>query len=138
MSHPVVWVHGDNLSPKHPALQRYPQAPALWVFDQALLQEAQISFKRIVFLYECLLELPVTLRKGDVVTELLRFVAEHGGDRLVTCASPSPRFAQYRASLERHLPVEVLPDAPFIAYDGPLDLKRFSRYWKVAKPYAFK
>jgi hypothetical protein len=66
---PIVWIHGDCLSPYGPALTAYPGAPAIWVWDDALLEEWRISLKRIVFIYECLLDLPVVIRRGDVATE---------------------------------------------------------------------
>ena len=76
MKKPIIWVHGDCLSPKNPALQTYPDAPAIWVWDDALLEEWQINLKRIVFIYECLLELPVTIRRGDVAQEVVRLGLE--------------------------------------------------------------
>lgn len=133
----IVWVHGDCLSPGGPALLAHPDAPALWVWDDALLDEWGVSLKRVVFIYECLLELPVAIRRGDVATELLAFAREHGAGRIVTAESPSPRFAAICAALERELAVEILPVEPLIAYTGRLDLRRFARYWQVAQRYAF-
>ncbi len=134
---PIIWVHGDCLDPRGPALMAYPGAPALWVWDDALLEEYRISLKRIVFLYECLLELPVTIRRGDVAAEVLAFAAEHRADGIVTAESPSPRFRTICEHMRRTLPVAVLPITPFLAYAGKLDLRRFSRYWATAEPYAF-
>ena len=127
---PVIWLHGDNLSPRSPALAAYPGAPAVWVWDSDLLTRSRISFKRIVFLAECLAELPATLRRGDVTLEVVRFAAEHGADQVVTNASPSPRFAAIRREIERTLPVAVLDGEPFVTPSGTLDLQRFSRYWR--------
>ncbi|HRF95569.1 MAG TPA: hypothetical protein PLZ51_10255, partial [Aggregatilineales bacterium] len=73
----IVWVHGDNLSPYNPALLEGKNAPALFVWDEKLLTEWHISLKRIVFIYECLLELPVIIRKGDVAQELVQFSQEN-------------------------------------------------------------
>jgi hypothetical protein len=140
MKKPIVWVHGDCLSPKNPALQTYPDAPAIWVWDDALLEEWQISLKRIVFIYECLLELPVTIRRGDVVKEVVAFAKEHGADGVATTESPSPRFETICDRIEEalSLDVEVWSPEPFVDYDGYIDLKRFSRYWRVAQQYVFK
>ena len=135
---PIVWVHGDCLSPYGPALQKYPDAPAIWVWDDALLEEWQISLKRIVFIYECLLELPVVIRRGDVASEVAAFAKEHDADLVVTAESPSPRFKSICDDIEKSLPVEVLAVEPFLDYDGYIDLKRFSRYWKVAQRYVFE
>ncbi|MBH8551609.1 hypothetical protein I8751_04310 [Nostocaceae cyanobacterium CENA357] len=138
MSQPIVWVHGDCLSPYNPALQKYPNAPAIWVWDEALIEEWQLSLKRITFIYECLLELPVIIRRGNVAQELLVFAQENHADLIATANSPSPRFSDICNGIEAALKVEVLDVELFFDYDGYIDLKRFSRYWKVAQKYVFE
>jgi hypothetical protein len=135
----IVWVHGDCLSPSNPALQTYPGAAAVFVWDEALLAEWRISLKRIVFIYECLLELPVTIWRGDVAEEIGRFAARHYADTVATTRSPSPRFADIcNRLLAQGLAVEQFDVEPFLAYSGRLDLTRFSRYWRVARRYILK
>ncbi|MEH1968668.1 hypothetical protein [Nostoc sp.] len=138
MNKPIVWVHGDCLSPYNPVLQKYPDAPAIWVWDEALIEEWQLSLKRIAFIYECLLELPVVIRRGDVAQEILAFAQEHDANLVVTANSPSPRFDDICNQIEPFIAVEVLEVEPFFDYDGYIDLKRFSRYWKVAQNYVFE
>jgi hypothetical protein len=140
MKKPIVWVHGDCLSPKNPALLEYPNAPAIWVWDDALLEEWKISLKRIVFIYECLLELPVTIRRGDVAAEVIAFAKEQGADGIVAAESPSPRFNTICNAIEDALSIEieVWTPEPFVDYEGYIDLKRFSRYWRVAQQYVFE
>ncbi|MBW4563735.1 MAG: universal stress protein [Mojavia pulchra JT2-VF2] len=138
MNKPIVWVHGDCLSPNNPALQNYPDAPAIWVWDDALIKEWQLGLKRLTFIYECLLELPVVIRRGDVAKEILTFAEEQNANLVVTTTSPSPRFAHICQEIERSLTVDVLEVEPFFEYDGYIDLKRFSRYWKVAQNYVFE
>lgn len=137
MSNQIIWVHGDCLSPKNPALDEYPDTPAIWVWDDALLQEWQISLKRITFIYECLLELPVIIRRGDVAKEVLAFAKEHNAKTVVTADSPSPHFDAICDEIERSKKLEIFEVEPFFEYDGFIDLKRFSRYWKVAQQYVF-
>lgn len=135
----IVWVHGDCLSPLNPALLHYPEAAAVYVWDEALLTEWQISLKRIMFMYECLLELPVTIRRGDVVAEVTAFAKEHGATMIATTESVSPRFEVLRQTFEAQgLPVEVHRVLPFVDYEGDFDLKRHSRYWRVARKYAMQ
>ena len=138
MSKPIVWVHGDCLSPYNPVLQKYCDAPAIWVWDEALIKEWQLSLKRLTFIYECLLELPVVIRRGDVAQEILAFAQEHDANLVVTANSPSPRFDDICNQMEGSIGVEVLEVEPFFDYDGYIDLKRFSRYWKVAQNYVFE
>ncbi|NEU81184.1 hypothetical protein [Nostoc sp. UIC 10630] len=138
MTKPIVWVHGDCLSPYNPGLKKYPDAPAIWVWDEALIDEWQLSLKRLTFIYECLLELPVVIRRGDVGQEILAFAREHDANLVVTANSPSPRFDDICNQIEGSIAVETLEVEPFFDYDGYIDLKRFSRYWKVAQNYVFE
>ena len=101
--------------------------------DPAAPEPQPVSLKRIGFLYECLLELPVTLRQGDVAAEVLAFARAHGADGIVTSAGTDPRVAAICEVLEQELPVEVLEPQPFVELDGPADLGRFSRYWRRAE-----
>lgn len=134
MQQAILWIHGEALGPANPALQAHPGRPALFVFDEALIREQGISLKRLGFLYECLLELPVTIRQGDVAEQVLAFAREHGADGVITSAAVDPRFQTIRSAIACELPVEVLEPEPFVALDTPADLARFSRYWRKAEP----
>jgi hypothetical protein len=138
MNHPVVWINGDCLSPHNPALKEYPQAPAIWVWDDDLIAQWQIGLKRLTFIYECLLELPVEIRRGNVATEVLAFAKKHDANLVVTTDSPSPKFNDICNQIEKSVNLEVVTVEPFFDYDGHIDLKRFSRYWKVAEKYVFE
>ena len=47
MSRPLVWLHGDSLSPADPALRANPGAPAIFVFDEDLLARVGLTVKRL-------------------------------------------------------------------------------------------
>jgi hypothetical protein len=149
MSKSIIWVHGDCLSPNSPAFEDYPDAPAIWVWDDSLLAEWQISLKRITFIYESLLELPVVIRRGDVATEVIAFAKEHSATKVITIDSPSPKFTTICNTIEnspqrdhtgksKPLEMEIYEVNPFFDYDGFIDLKRFSRYWKVAEKHVYE
>jgi len=149
-SRPILWIHGEALGPANPALRAHPGRPALFVFDDALIAghpatsgdgaaaggaASPLSLKRLAFLQECLLELPVAIRRGDVAAELLAFARRHGADGIVTSAGVDPRFEAIRARLAAALPVQVLAPEPFVALaEGEADLGRFGRYWRRAEP----
>jgi hypothetical protein len=82
----------------------------------------------------------VTIRRGDVVAEVVAFAKEHGADGVATAESPSPRFEAICDRIEDalSLEVEIWSPEPFVDYDGYIDLKRFSRYWRVAQQYVFE
>jgi hypothetical protein len=134
MSKSIVWVHGDCLNPQQKALQKFPDVPAIFVWDEQLLRRRNISLKRIVFIYECLLELPVVIRKGNVVAELLAFAEENGADQIVTTHSVSPGFSGIARQLaQAKLRVVVCVEDAFVEMPASPDLKRFSHYWRQAQ-----
>ena len=134
ITNPIVWVHEEALGPANPALEDYPDAPALFVFDEAWIKQQRISRKRLGFLYECCLELPVTIRKGDVVAEVLAFARRHGADGVITSGAVDPRLNRNAAAIDRALPLWLLDGEPFVEMPRAPRLGRFSRYWREAEP----
>jgi deoxyribodipyrimidine photo-lyase len=53
---------------------------------------------------------------------------------VVTSAAVDPRFAAIRDQIATELPVQVLATPPFVPLEAPVDLRRFSRYWRRAEP----
>ena len=131
---PILWIHEEALGANNPALQAWPDAPAVFVFDSRWIREARISRKRLGFLYECCLELPVTIRKGDVVAEVLAFARRHGADGVITSGAVDPRLNRNAAAIDRALPLWLLDGDPFVDLPRPPRLGRFSRYWREAEP----
>ena len=138
MQQPILWIHGEALGPANPALQAHPGRPAVFVFDEALIREQAISLKRLGFLYECLLELPVSIRKGAVAEQVMAFAREHQADGVITSTAVDPRFDTIRSAIARELPVTVLEPEPFVELDSPTNLQRFSRYWRQAEPLVWE
>lgn len=130
----IVWVHGDCLRPTNPALVAYPEAPAIFVWDDALLRQRRISLKRIAFMYEALLELPVTMYRGDVVAQIDAFAQHQQATRIVTSASVAPRFRQIATQLRKQYTVVVLPEPEFVELSANSDIRRFTRYWNAVAP----
>lgn len=133
LSNPIVWVHEEALGPANPALEDCPQAPALFVFDDDWIKAQSISRKRLGFLYECVLELPLILRRGDVVAEVLAFAKRFDADGVVTSGAVDPRLNRYASRINRELPLWILDGDPFVELPRPPRLGRFSRYWREAE-----
>lgn len=133
MPTPIVWLHGDSLSPHDPALRANPQAPAVFVFDEPFLREAGLSFKRLLFIYECALEAldgrAAEIRRGEVVAEVLDFAHQHGADTIHVSNSVAPRFQYYLATLRRELPIIVHKQPTLVEWNGAVP-RRFSRFWR--------
>ncbi|WP_293912594.1 FAD-binding domain-containing protein [Deinococcus sp.] len=134
----VVWVHGERLSPTHEALVSYPDQPAVFVWDDELLREWEVSAKRLSFIHECVQELPVHVLRGDVAAEVGRFARAHGAVTVATTPSPSPRFAATVTALQAAgLEVQLWPQPVFGASLTPLDLRVHADYWRQISASAF-
>ena len=138
LQRPVIWVHEEALGSSNPALLERPNSPALFVFDTRWIQEARISRKRLGFLYESALDLPITLRKGDVVKEVIAFAERHDADGVLSSLPVDPRLEHIAASIEAHCPLELLQPEPFVDLPRPPRLGRFSRYWREAEPVVWE
>lgn len=135
---PILWVHEEALGPSNPALQAWPDAPALFVFDTGWIKRARISRKRLGFLYECALALPLSLRQGDVVAEVMAFAKHHNADGVVSSRPVDPRLLEIASTLEANVPVHLLAPDPFVTLPRPPRLGRFSRYWREAEPVVWE
>ena len=135
---PIIWVHEEALGPSNPALLEQPDSPAIFVFDTQWIQEACISRKRLGFLYESALDLPITLRKGDVVGEVIAFAERHNADGILSSLPVDPRLERIAAAIEKHYPLELLEPEPFVTMERPPRLGRFSRYWREAEPVVWE
>lgn len=136
LKNPIIWVHGDNLHQQSRAFGLYPTAPSLFVFDQPTLKLYDLSLKRVVFLYESLLELPVEIHLGQTVAEVLAFAKEHQADGIVTMMSESVGFHRRVQQLRAHLPVQVLSDRAIVDDEQAYDLRRFMRFWNQVRETA--
>ena len=130
---PIVWVHEEALGPRNPALIACPKAPALFVFDSDWISTTRLTRKRLGFLYECALELPLSLRKGCVAIEVLAFAKRHNADGVVTSQPVDPRLQRIADAIDQHCPLQQLEADAFVALPRPPRLGRFSRYWREAE-----
>ena len=137
---PLLWVHTDSLNPDSPMLRAHPGAPAVFIWDTGWLTGSNITLKRIMFLAECLQEMPgvVELRKGDPATELLRAAKASDADFILCQRTPDPRLQAAALAAQHHLPVIWYDPPPFVEETRAFELKRFSRYWQRAQVSAMK
>ena len=137
---PLIWVHTDNLNQDAAVFKQWPQSPAVFVWDTHWLTTQKISLKRIVFIAECLQQMPghMEIRFGDPATEVLAAAREHGANSIVTQRTPDTRLIQAASQLERTMPVIWTIQPPFVEDTREFDLKRFSRYWQDAKNSAMR
>lgn len=134
---PLVWVHQESLSPYSVALQAAPDAPAVWIWDDAALERQRWTLKRLVFLSECLAELPVEIYRGPTQATMQQLLKQHQRSGVITTVTPDPSLKQHIDQLEAERPVAVLPEPGLLSREMNLPLSRFSNYWRKAQQYAF-
>lgn len=137
---PLIWVHTDSLNPDSPMLADHAESPAVFIWDMKWLTESEIALKRLVFLAECLQEIPrtVELRAGDPATELVAAARECGAAYVLSQRTPDPRLQAAAAAVRRSLPVVWYDPPAFVESTRAFDLKRFSRYWQRAQSSAME
>jgi len=129
----LVWLHEDALSMDHPVFDRAaPGSLAVYVWDDAYLQQVDYGFKRLLFIYESLLELDARIVRGDFVDCLGRLAREQGG-RIRVPETPNPRLQQVVEQLRGEFEVDVVDGRPFVSLPREADLRRFFRYWNKAR-----
>lgn len=93
----AVWITAESLGHYDPALAANPNLPAVFVFDEPLLKQLQLSSKRLVFLVETLAELgasrPLELILGSPATAL-------EGRSLSTTFAPVPGWRRLGTKLD--------------------------------------
>jgi hypothetical protein len=132
----LIWLHEDGLRADHPVFAAAGvNNSAVFIWDDAYLQQMDYGFKRLVFIYETLVELPLTILRGDQFECLTRLAGEAGG-RILAPATPNPRLQQTLERLRRGFEVEMVEDVAFAPLPQEVDLKRFFRYWNKARKVA--
>ena len=130
----LIWIHEDALRADHPVFTAAGDgADAIFIWDDAYFSTQGYSFKRLVFIYECLMELPVTLYKGDMATVLSELI---NGRALYVPTTPNPDFQAVMSTLSKTTKVHLVAETPLTFIETEPNMKRFFRYWNKARKSA--
>ena len=128
---PLVWLTLDSAAAGSPALAAHPLAPRLFVIDPRWLAAERPTLKRLVFLVECLADVPgVEIVVGDPATTVPAWAAARGCDSVAVADSPCPAVRAAAAAIGTRLPLTVVAWPAFCDASRVDDLGRFSRYWQ--------
>ena len=133
----LVWLQRDALGPLNPAMQAYPRAARIFVFDTCWMNEEQPSPNRMRFMEECAAEIQAKLVHGDSVRSLLEECRATRISRVVTTETPCRHARAAISELMKSITVDVLALPRLISDPGPFDLRSFSRFWSRASGSAF-
>jgi deoxyribodipyrimidine photo-lyase len=136
---PLVWLTLDSAATTSPAAAAHPDAPKLFVVDRQWLADERPSLGRLLFLFECLADVPgLEIRVGDPATIVPARAAALGCDAVAVADSPCPRARSSAASIAATLPVHVVDWPPFCDPSRVDDLGRFSRFWQKVSRSALR
>jgi hypothetical protein len=136
---PLVWLTLDSVAATSPAVAAFPDAPRLFVLDPAWLAAERPALKRLVFLCECLADVPgVELLFGEPRTLLPDRAAALGCDGIAVAETPCPRVLRGIEVIAATRPVAVMPWPAFCDRSQVRDLGRFSRYWQHVSTSALR
>jgi len=136
---PLVWLTLDSCSPVGPAAAAHPDAPRIFVVDRGWLAAERPTLKRLVFLWECLADVPnLEIHVGDPRTILVDRARELGCDGITVADTPCPGVRAAAADVATALPVEVHSWPRFCDRTRVSDLGRFSRFWEKVRGSAMK
>lgn len=129
MARRLLWLHEDAL-----VLPQAPIEAAVFVFDEALMAKRHYGLKRIGFIYERLLALPVEIWRGDARRIVPARAAAQGCSTILAWRVPCPDLTE----LGRAIGVDWLDRPALLELPAGADLRRFSRYWQKARPGAMR
>ena len=128
----IAWMHPDCLR----AGWFRPDDQAVFIFDDEYLTASGWGLKRILFVYETLLELPVAIHRGPTIPALAALITSSQATGVVTAETPDPWLRKRigaLSGLSGLTTVDIVPAPSFVELPGNIDLKRFSRYWAKAE-----
>jgi hypothetical protein len=137
----LVWLHGGSLSPTDPALLANPNAPIIFVFDKPFLEQTRISFGRLQFMFESVLEC-LEKREHRVCVgvqgeEIVAFARSRNCNEIHVTFVASPELDRTIQALENAgLKVVLHHLERLTSYSG--HVKRFSAFWKQVEREVWK
>jgi deoxyribodipyrimidine photo-lyase len=136
---PLVWITRDAASAVGPAAAAFPEAPRVFVLDPAWLAAERPALKRLVFLFECLADIPdLLVVEGPPAEVLPAAAAALDCDGVAVAWTPCPRDCAAARDLAATLPVTVVDEPHFCDRSRVDDLRRFSRYWQKVRDSALR
>ena len=106
---------------------------AVHIWDDEYYRSQKYSLKRLVFIYETLLDLPLEIIHGNT----LDILSEENSDHIVIPYSGDQVLKTLFSKIEKIKTVQYLFETSFVHLDRAVEFKRFFKYWNQAKKTAF-
>lgn len=128
----LILLHQNCLSTQHPVFSEALNSQAVFIWDNDYFKKEAYSLKRLVFIYESLLELPVEIYQGSTLEVVEVLIQQHGSKKLWLAETPDAWLKQQLAMLTAKVELCWVPDKPFVELEQK-EYTRFFKYWNKAK-----
>ena len=136
---PLVWLTLDSLAATSPAAAAYPDCPRVFVLDPEWLAAERPALKRLVFICECLADVPgVEVILGAPSTVLSERAMALGCNGVAVAETSCPIIRRAAAAITAALPITTVRWPAFCDRSRVRDLGRFSRYWQQVSDSALR
>lgn len=130
----LILLHEESLRMTHPVFHSAPEGTqVIYIWDDAYVKRTSYSLKRLIFIYETLCRLEVTILHGETASIL----KEMNPFLVYIPSTNNPLLLEMITSVREILPVEIVEDEPFVLFKKSREFKRFFQYWSQAEKTAF-
>jgi hypothetical protein len=134
MNKSLIILHEEALRSTHPVFTAAPKGTkAIYIWDDAYINQVNYSLKRLVFIYETLCELPIDIIHGDTIST----IKELAPPSIYVPTSNNPYICSLINDLKLITEVNVINEEEFAHIKKPISFKRFFQYWNQAEKTAF-
>ena len=133
MADKLLLVHDKALRFGLDACEVSERFKAIHIWDDEYYRAQRYSLKRLVFIYETLLDLPLEIIHGKT----LDILSEENFDDIVIPYSGDQALKNLFSKIEKIKTVHYLFETSFVNLDRTVEFKRFFKYWNQAKKTAF-
>ena len=133
----LIWLNEDNLRVDHPVFEQTPEnTQSVFIWDNVYFKKHNYSLKRLVFLYECLLELPVDIYEGETMNTLKTLCEKKAITKLWVPHSINPEINTLIQKIHDRVQIHIVKEKPFVTLKKEKNYTRFFPYWKNASTSA--
>ena len=133
MADKLLLVHDKALRSGLDVYEASESFKAVHIWDDEYYRSQRYSLKRLVFIYETLLDLPLEIIHGNT----LDILSKENFDHIVIPYSGDQVLKTLFSKIEKIKTVQYLFETSFVNLDRAVEFKRFFKYWNQAKKTAF-
>ena len=131
----LLYIHDKGLGDNQPIFSRMtPDSKALFIWDDAYFKKRNYSLKRLVFIYETLISMPVEIVHGKT----LEIVKEIAPKKVITPYTSDLELRLLIREMSGEFELEFVYPKAFVHIDDKFHFTRFFKYWNKAKKTAFQ